>query len=235
MNGSAAGRVLLEIVAVVGGILIAFALDAWWNARAVAVWEVSQLEALHVEFSENVGHLNGVIRDHEAMAGRLVQIVDFAGNGPEGAQSVFADTVVVALIEWRTSDVETATLEGLLGSGRLGELQNPDVREALAGWPQAVADAQEDEVLARDFAEMILTPGLTGQGIIGAAHRVRGGPGIVPPTSREVALTASPELLDLASARLSHERLAAGSLEQLMQQAETIRSLLGSELAARAR
>jgi hypothetical protein len=235
MTKSTGGRVLLEVFAVVGGILIAFALDASWDARSTAVWEVSQLRSLQSEFSENLVHLDEVIRDHEATVDRLVQIVDFARDSPDGAQSLFSDSVVVALVAWRTSDVETATLDGLLAAGRLGDLRNPEVREALAGWPQRVADAEEDEVLARDFAEMILTPALVGQGIIGGAHRVRGGPGIERPESLEVAVTVSPELLDLASARLTHVRLAAGSLVVLRRRGEAIRNLLDSELASRAR
>jgi len=43
------GELLLELVIVAGGILIAFSLDAWWDDRAEARWEVTQLEAIQLD------------------------------------------------------------------------------------------------------------------------------------------------------------------------------------------
>ena len=96
--------------------------------------------------------------------------MDFLNHASPGEDHVFADTVLAALIAWRTSDISNGTLDALLASGRLADIRDDRLRSALAGWPTVWEDAQEDESLARDFVETVLTPALLGQGVLPAAH-----------------------------------------------------------------
>lgn len=45
-------RISVEAVAIVGSILLAFAIDAWWDERQVAAAQRAQMRALLEEFKE---------------------------------------------------------------------------------------------------------------------------------------------------------------------------------------
>ena len=63
-------RVFVEGAVIVASILLAFALDAWWDRRGERVWERAQLEALHGEFTENHIDLSSALEVHELVRAR---------------------------------------------------------------------------------------------------------------------------------------------------------------------
>ena len=132
------------------------------------------MTALQAELSDNLARLDQIVSDHDRTAGALQAILDFATQEPVGSQRTFPDSVVAALVSWRTSDIYSGTLSALLASGALGELRSPELRERLALWPAIVNDAQEDETLSVEFVEMVLTPALAGEGVLARAHAARG-------------------------------------------------------------
>ena len=222
-------RGIAEVVIVVLGILIAFGLDSWWDARKAAAWERVELQSLREEFTANVEHIGNVLGAHEKTVAGVESIFEFAAGTP-GATSVFPDTVLTLMITWRTSEIATGTLDALLASGDLGKLRNPELRRDLAGLKAWVLDAQEKEVLARDFIEFVITPALLGQELLAPAYAARPPWGSAFP-SRSVELDASAELRDLAAARLAHLNLAIVSQVRLQDALREILTLLDEELA----
>jgi quercetin dioxygenase-like cupin family protein len=219
-----------EVVILVLGILIAFGLDSWWDARKAIEWEHTQLESLHEEFDANLAHVGRVVRSHEITATGVTRILEFASESPPGATAVFPDSVLALLIAWRTSEMTMGTLDALLASGDLGRLRNADLRKDLAAWKAWVLDAQEKEVLAREFIEFVMTPALLGQEILTPAYAARPPFGSGLPTA-PVQVASTPELRDLASARLGHLRLAIHSQLRVKDEASKILALLEEELA----
>lgn len=47
-------RVSVEAVAIVGSILLAFGVQAWWDERLERIDEAEQIGGLHAEFTENI-------------------------------------------------------------------------------------------------------------------------------------------------------------------------------------
>ena len=228
------GRAAAEVIIVVAGILIAFALDASWERWASARWEQTQLQALEVELSDNLTRLDEIISAHDRTASALRAILDFATQEPVGSRRTFPDSVVTALVSWRTSDIYSGTLSALLSSGELGDLGSPALRERLALWPAIVNDAQEDETLAVEFVEMVLTPALAGEGVLARAHAARSGPRMArPEVDLGVTVTATLTLSDLTAVRLSHERIARGSLLNVQDEIRGILNLIAAELGAK--
>jgi hypothetical protein len=222
-------RALGEIVILVLGILIAFALDSWWDDQKANRWERVQLQALSAEFSTNLAHVDSVILAHENTASDVRQLLDFATQNPAGATAEFPDSVVTKLIAWRTSELTMGALDALLASGDLGEIRSPLLRRQLTAWKALVLDAQEKESLARDFIEYVLTPTMVGQGLLGPAWAARPPWGQAMP-ARMVTVTASAELKDMAAARLGHVKLSAYSQRLVREQIEAIMVLIDQEL-----
>ena len=220
-----------EVVVVVLGILIAFGLDSWWDSRKQDRWEHTQLESLHGEFSKNLVHLDEVILSHEDATANIEKILTFTIATLEGQAAGFADSTIIALIGWRTSEISMGVLDALLASGDLGRLSDSLLRSKLTAWKAQVLDAQEKEVLARDFVEFVLTPALLNEEMIANAYAAR--PPYADPLIVEHGTSpviASNKLRGLASARLGHIRLALHSQRLVRDEVREIMAFLETHL-----
>lgn len=233
LDGKTTGRLVLEAVAIVVSILLAFALDAMWDERQLRAWEITQLEVLREEMQQNLDALDPVVATHKLNAQRLSTLVTKLDGAEVGQEITVRDDALISLILWRTSDISSGSLDALLASGKLGDIQNAEIRKRIATWPSRVLDAQEDEILARDFVVHILTPRFAGHGILPMADRGRpmpGNPGSLPVVDSETTFVVTAEMRDLSSARRMHSMLAAYSLSALQDYIREVLVLLDAEL-----
>jgi hypothetical protein len=226
-------RLSAEAVAIVGSILLAFAIDAWWTDREFDQWQSAQLRALRDEFSANWEELGVIVQTHDSNARTLESLITQIQGSEDKALVTVADAALVPLVSWRTSDISTGTLDALLSSGRLADIDNPMVRRALAVWPSEVGNAQEDENLARDFVENVIVRALLGQGILETAYRSRPLPGDLDEeieADSSTTFSFSPELIELATIRIIHSHMASRSISQLRVRIRYILDLIDAEL-----
>jgi hypothetical protein len=152
----------VEGVVIVASILLAFALDAWWDSRGQRQEETQVLENLRSEFQAAGSQLDRyLILDQTTLASiegilRSARAAHAAGRAQVEVATVDLARTLIA----PTFDPRTGTLDGLLASGRLGILKSENLRQRLAAWPGLLADAAEEEVrsdaLIRDQMEPIL-------------------------------------------------------------------------------
>jgi hypothetical protein len=226
-------RLAVEATAIVASILLAFAIDAWWADREVDRWQSAQLRALRDEFSVNLQSLNVIVRTHDSTARHLESFITRIRDANDMNHVTVSDAALVALIDWRTSDISTGTLDALLSSGKLAEIGNSDIRQTLAAWPSVVVDAQEDENLARDYVENVLVQSLLGQGILELAYRSRPLPGALDIDAQietESVLSVSPVLVEMVTIRIVHNRMASASISQVREKIKHILQLIDAEL-----
>lgn len=117
--------IIAEAVAIIAGILVAFAIDAWWDERNTQDWAAAQLLAIRDEFAQNLTALDEIVRTHDSNADKLEIIVNKIRKVEYGDRISASAAVWSALIAWRTADISTGTLEALLASGRLGDIDSP--------------------------------------------------------------------------------------------------------------
>jgi len=138
-------RTTVEAAAVVASILLAFAIDAWWEERGLRIEEQQVLQGLREEFlsvrkvlSEHLSeHLKGL------QALEDFQIAAKGVNVKEGGAIV--DAVVVELLSPMTSDLGSGTLAALLSSGRIEILNNRTLRAKLASWEGVIGEVWDDQ------------------------------------------------------------------------------------------
>jgi hypothetical protein len=228
-------RLAIEATAIVASILLAFAIDAWWSDREIDQWQTAQLRALRDEFSANLKSLDIIVQTHDRTARSLESLIAQIRDTNDTIQVTVSDAALVALVAWRTSDISTGTLDSLLSSGKLAEIDNSDIRQSLAAWPSEVGDAQEDEVLARDFVQNVVVQSLLGQGVLEPAYRSVPLPGrldIDTQIDTETALSVSPVLIEMATIRIAHIQMAGASISQLRGKIKHILQLIDAELEA---
>ncbi|MGI9625924.1 MAG: hypothetical protein ACR2QM_03740 [Longimicrobiales bacterium] len=139
-------------------ILLAFSIDAWWERRQERSLETEALESLLVEFEANQERLRENIDRHDQVVTAAIEIHDRIQAAEPGSLVPVADTLLFWVLRDVSFESQEGALTALLQSGDLGRVRNPELRDALAGWPARLADATENEfVTARDLRPPLLT------------------------------------------------------------------------------
>lgn len=138
-------RIAVEAVAIVGSILLAFAIDAWWDDRQTQIDEQQILLGLRAEFTANheilSEDLTANLQDVESLLGLLSLI--------EGGESDDISSIALAAMDEmqspKTTDLGSGTLNALMSSGRLEILRSRKLRIQLANWNGVIGEVSDDQ------------------------------------------------------------------------------------------
>jgi hypothetical protein len=138
-------RVALEGVVIVGSILLAFGIEAGWEARGERQERRAVVAALQSDFAAAREGLDGLQANNqeieataEAVSAALVASSATIAVPPED---------VVQLIRTPTYDPPLGELRSLIQSGRVSLIRDADLRSALATWETLVADLNDESEL----------------------------------------------------------------------------------------
>lgn len=144
-SGRRVGRVVMEIVAIVFSILLAFAIDAWWDSRVEHLKERQVLRDMHTEFVAAQREIHDGMGAHTGRRAAL----EVLGGVATGRAALPSPDSLNVLFSWLmmigTTDPQVATLDGLQGAGDLDIIRNDRLRALLARWESDLRDAKEAE------------------------------------------------------------------------------------------
>jgi hypothetical protein len=146
-------RLLVEGLVIVASILAAFALDRWWDSVRARAEERQVLEALDVEFRAARDQLEGTMALHR----RILHSVGFVRGELDtairnGSPTVtLPDTALALLYIPPTTQLRLGTLDGLVGSARLGVIRDRELRASLASWGTTLDELTEEEWASREY------------------------------------------------------------------------------------
>jgi len=131
---------LRDLLVVVVGILAALYLESWWEERQDRTEEALLLEGLRAEFIINRSQLVRVMSAWSGVADGSKRALQLMGKpmsegGPEVIVQIFQSTFGI-----RFFDPRTGQLNSLMNSGKLGLIENADLRARIADWPSLVDD-----------------------------------------------------------------------------------------------
>ncbi|NNK61877.1 MAG: hypothetical protein HKO98_01605 [Gemmatimonadetes bacterium] len=156
MSSSNARRFAVEALVIIASILIAFALDAWWDNRQERARIAELLSAVADDFEREVAVLDSIVA---ANRGRYVVETAFLRATDAGAATVSADSIarLAAMTEdHQIYDPSFGALSALLSSGGLESVDDPDLRRRLAGWPAELLDLEWEQRQAFDAVDGVL-------------------------------------------------------------------------------
>jgi hypothetical protein len=194
-------------MAIVVSILLAFAIQAWWEGRKDREFEADSLSRLSIEFTENRERLDR--SRFESIARRAELLYRMVESLPTDGQAIqLPDSLLVLGVP--TFDRVTPTLDGLIASSRLDLIQSMRVQEAGAGWERMLVQVQEIEESARAFEDLRLRPGLASRGDV---SRVFADEDLAPGGATTLRFdTELKALIAERHARFQHVRRLRGSL-----------------------
>ena len=231
-------RLLLESVAVVLSILLAFAIDAWWDGHKRDRQERALIDALLQDFESSRESLEGRLDLARRMAEGNAQMLELLELGEPGDTVLVPDSALLAVLGGPTYEPSTNSLDAAVASGHLGLLTSEALRIALAEWRRALADTSEDELEVRRITNEQVIPQLARSvNLAGPMDRVlewsRGeaadsadtDPASATPEDT-VSVQVSTELMGALAVRGFYVRFSAADLADLLQSLEAIVELL---------
>jgi hypothetical protein len=231
-----------EAVAIVVSILMAFSIEAWWADYGERRDEVEALKYLREDFVETTQRLNSASEDHRRIFESSVRLLSMTGpTAPVQIKELTVDSLLMDLIGGPRVFPVTATLDALMGSGRLDVISSSELRRELAAWSAAMAALQETEREARAqmdqrFLPLIwdYVPVVTLD--ITALTEEYGEVGLTPSrfSRRYDAMFAERRFENAVEERMNSSRLALERLSVAQEMGAKIVSLVDRELAGSA-
>jgi hypothetical protein len=220
---------LLEGVAIVISILMAFWIDAWWEGRKDRHEEQELLIGLEIEFVD--------LRD------RLDGWAQFNRRGMQYIGQYLSDSVTE--MDLRSVELtfraayfanvldQGGAIDSLFASGRLERISDRGVRTRLLKWPDWLEDIHTNDQSAREFTANQIGPFLAKNGFprtnCADGRLVCSESGPVP---REyIQLAADSEFRALLMMRRSWMRLAIRDHENARSEADEILEMIRAQLA----
>ena len=231
-----AGRLVAEGLVIVASILLAFALDTWWDAKTERGEERAALESLREEFVGARDQLAFYLAAHQRIAGAASGLSELAGialAAGEPAVSV-PDTALALVYIPPTFNPMLGTLDGLLASGRLGLIRDPELRRSLAAWEGRLREGTEEEDKAVDFVFHQMDPVLRSRvdvsRALGLVDAVFDGTLTPAGAARESRLPVDTEVAGIFAFRRQIEEHGIDDLEDVLTEIDRILALLETSL-----
>ena len=139
-------RLSIEAAAIVVSILLAFAIDAWWNEQQERAEEREVLESLYAEFEANREEAAAVISFHDREIQSIETLMELTQDEILALPAETVEVMVSSFAMARTFDAVRGSIDALYSAGKLGILRDRELREALTTFVITVEDAVEDAI-----------------------------------------------------------------------------------------
>lgn len=168
------GRFVMEAFVIVSSILLAFGIDAGWDARQERQEEAEILAGLEREFTGYRDQVQGGLAQQVEMLDAMATILSAIHEGAWTSTEWSEDEAIGRLLSPPTSDLGNGVRDALVQAGRLELLSDPVLRERLAQWPAHYGELADDQAFSRTLVMTRVIPYLASQGIPLSATLVAG-------------------------------------------------------------
>lgn len=142
-------RLSTEVVVIVGSILLAFWIDAWWDEQADRRQEKALLAALLQDFRIARDVFDKTVSGHDRVFSSMEKILYWAEQGLVPEEDIEGSDFTLGSVFWRGKfQPPMGAVDTLLASGRLDLLSNPELVAELTRWKSVVDDLNSREIAA---------------------------------------------------------------------------------------
>jgi len=231
-------RLALEAPVIVISILLAFAIDAWWEERDERQAETVLLERLRADYTEIRSALGVVEDEHRDAAAACVYFMNLAPGETLPATPDVDGMVTLVFLAARTFNPGSGAVESLYGGESIQLIRNQALADKLLAWSGLVEELQEEEAnLQKGVAER-WSPYLASRTNIGpyvaAAGELRDlMPGHVAAPASRAPLVVDEAFINHVLDRFKWQTLALRDIEPIRRAVDDILALIDTELGTR--
>lgn len=155
----------MEGVVIVLSILLAFAIDAWWDERKERIEETEILLGLKQEFTGSRALLQQQIANHSNTLHAVQELLMASRRGSWDSENLTVDKAIEYLIGPPTTDLGSGVSDALISAGRIDVLSNRELRFRIATWKGVFGEVHDDEVMNRNLVVEQILPYMMRWGI----------------------------------------------------------------------
>lgn len=135
--------IIVEAVAIVVSILLAFAIDAWWAEKKEHDVEHVALLALHSDFIASREQMSEVLLSLETARTDYARFQSVTDAELVEIEPREIRKILTALVKNHTFDPVTATLDALANDGRLGLISDTHLLAQLSNWRSSLDNIRD--------------------------------------------------------------------------------------------
>ena len=162
-------RLAVEATAIVASILLAFAIDAWWQRRSELEQADALIVSLYADFQASQNHLEIWLAGNRWIFRNSSELLSHIKNAELGEEISVSLELIVGSIGAPTYSPTDSTWDAAFSSGQIELIEDMELRNILGFWRQQLADTSEDEILIREIVVHQLVPALSEQVRLGRA------------------------------------------------------------------
>jgi hypothetical protein len=147
-------RLAAEATAIIISILLAFAIDAWWEDRGERAAEQLLLKRLRADFIDIQAAIRFVEEEHLEASAACVALMNFPAGQPLPASPEVDRMVAIVFLTSRTLNPGSGAVAVFLGSEGAQLVHNQPLADLLLAWSGLLEEVQEEDVsLQKGVAE----------------------------------------------------------------------------------
>ncbi len=166
-------RLFVEGSAIVVSILLAFAIDAWWQQRQELAADNARLRSVHEELATHKSLLSEAIEAHQISVENGVKLLGIISRGEKAADTKEISRLLDGLVNFYQINAPFGSLETAVASGAIARMRDTALASSLASWPTAIEDLLEEERAGGEQVAFQFLPHLAARMPLGEAYRMR--------------------------------------------------------------
>lgn len=223
----------------IASILIAFAIDAWWDDRSDRKAERALLERLHADFSALRPELVDVATEHRGRQAACLELLGRFSVGDMLPETPEVDLLVgLAFIGSRTFQPGTGSSDAFINGEGSRLVRNTRLADLILEWSGRVEELREEEQRLLATATERWTPFLASRTNLAPYIAAFGDydPGLAQLPERQwnaaarIPLTVDQQFLNHVLERFTYQVLAVRDIEPVQAAVDEILALIETEL-----
>lgn len=143
-------RLSAEIAAIVLSILLAFAIDAWWEDRGDRKSEQWLLQRLKADFIDIQAQIKLIEKEHLETRTACITLLGFPEGEPLPASLEVDRLVALVFLTSRTFNPGSGATAAFLNSESAKLVENQPLANLLLAWPGVVEELQEEDAYLQE-------------------------------------------------------------------------------------
>jgi len=228
-------RLTVEAAAIVISILLAFAIDAWWEDRGDQKSEQWLLQRLKADFVEIQAAIQFIEKEHHETSAACIALLGFPNGAPLPTSPEVDRMVALVFLTSRTFNPGSGAAAAFLNSEGAMLVENQPLANLLLAWPGVVEELQEEDAYLQEGIANRWIPFLKSRVNLGPylatyGEIMSGLPNHVTSPPLRIALIVDQTFVNNVLDRYKSQQIALRDIKPVLATVENILVLLDKEI-----
>lgn len=138
-------RITVEAGAIVASILLAFAIDAWWENRQQRASDLAHLQGVLGELESDKVLLSEAISAHQVTVDLGYELFELLAPEQSPPEKERTAEVIDLMFNFYRINAPFGSLQTAMSSGAMARMNDVDLASDIASWPTTIEDLLEEE------------------------------------------------------------------------------------------